>query len=230
MFPFQFRLARLSGVLFASMSGFTGQTVLGYINVSVNSTNRLYNVFSNPLGFWRYYRERCILWPLVWIILAGGIWPAGRGIVRVYWLPDVRQFKVVVAVVMPGIGLQVLRVCSGPRLPDATPQVQAAKPVVTVGYNLCRLQLQFFRRLFAFCMFVGLIFLGGGITVLVAEHDFTFLVSVFHLSGYTIAGAVPTLYCMGVICWQHRFPLRLSGTPDWGNCLSVWCRGWLGCI
>ena len=66
---------------FTSMGGISGaflllpfqMTFLGYTNTSVSATNQLYNVFSNPGGVFRYYREKRMLWPLSWIVMAGAV-------------------------------------------------------------------------------------------------------------------------------------------------------------
>ena len=97
---------------FTSMGGISGaflllpfqMTFLGYTNTSVSATNQLYNVFSNPGGVFRYYREKRMLWPLSWIVMAGAV-PGVviGGLVRINWLADVRPFKLFVALVLLGM-------------------------------------------------------------------------------------------------------------------------------
>ena len=89
---------------FTSMGGISGaflllpfqMTFLGYTNTSVSATNQLYNVFSNPGGVFRYYREKRMLWPLSWIVMAGAV-PGVviGGLVRINWLAACPAFQAV---------------------------------------------------------------------------------------------------------------------------------------
>ena len=116
--PFVPPLVAFTVSFFTSMGGISGaflllpfqMTFLGYTNTSVSATNQLYNVFSNPGGVFRYYREKRMLWPLSWIVMAGAV-PGVviGGLVRINWLADVRPFKLFVALVLLGIGLEMIR-------------------------------------------------------------------------------------------------------------------------
>lgn len=55
-------------------------TFLGYTNTSVSATNQLYNVFSNPGGVFRYYRENGCS-GLSWIVMAGRAVPGSSSAV-----------------------------------------------------------------------------------------------------------------------------------------------------
>ena len=67
--PFVPPLVAFAVSFFTSMGGISGaflllpfqMTFLGYTNTSVSATNQLYNVFSNPGGVFRYYREKRML-------------------------------------------------------------------------------------------------------------------------------------------------------------------------
>ena len=95
--PFVPPLVAFAVSFFTSMGGISGaflllpfqMTFLGYTNTSVSATNQLYNVFSNPGGVFRYYREKRMLWPLSWIVMAGAV-PGVviGGLVRINWLAD----------------------------------------------------------------------------------------------------------------------------------------------
>ena len=110
--PFVPPLVAFAVSFFTSMGGISGaflllpfqMTFLGYTNTSVSATNQLYNVFSNPGGVFRYYREKRMLWPLSWIVMAGAV-PGVviGGLVRINWLADVRPFKLFVALVLLGM-------------------------------------------------------------------------------------------------------------------------------
>ena len=70
-------------------------TFLGYTNTSVSATNQLYNVFSNPGGVFRYYREKTDA--LASVVDRHGRGPCRGvvigGLVRINWLADVRPFN-----------------------------------------------------------------------------------------------------------------------------------------
>lgn len=236
---------------FASMGGFSGaflllpfqMSVLGYTNISVSPTNQLYNVFSNPAGFLRYYHEHRMLWPLAWIILAGTVPGLFAGVfVRVCWLPDVRQFKLFVALVLLGIGIQLLRDIFRPRIQAQTPDAETtSRPIVevteqnlssvTYTYDGCLYRFSV-PKLFAFCGIVGLVGgiygIGGGAIIS------PFLVSVFHLPIYTIAGAtliatsLSSVLGVGFYMLIAPFFPQLSITPDWGIAALLGIGGLLG--
>lgn len=236
---------------FASMGGFSGaflllpfqMSVLGYTNVSVSPTNQLYNVFSNPAGFLRYYHEHRMLWPLAWIILAGTVPGLFAGaLIRICWLPEVRQFKLFVALVLLGIGMQLLRDMLKKHHSVPAPKGDViSRPVVevteqnlyTVAYSYDGLIYRFsVPRLLVFCTIVGLIGgiygIGGGAIIS------PFLVSVFHLPIYTIAGA--TLIAtslssiLGVAFYLLMAPFfpQISVTPDWGIAILLGLGGLAG--
>ncbi len=236
---------------FASMGGFSGaflllpfqMSVLGYTNVSVSPTNQLYNVFSNPAGFFRYYHEHRMLWPLAWIILAGTVPGLFAGaFIRICWLPDVRQFKLFVALVLLGIGMQLLRDMLGIHRPAPAPEKGSlSRPIVTVMEQNLRTVVYSYAgsiyrfpvpKLFGFCGVVGLIGgiygIGGGAIIS------PFLVSVFHLPVHTIAGA--TLIAtslsslLGVAFYLLMAPFfpQISVTPDWGIAVLLSVGGLAG--
>ena len=75
---------------FTSMGGVSGaflllpfqMSVLNYTAPSVSGTNQLFNVIAIPSGVWRYIREKRMLWPLTWVVIAGTL-PGG-----IYWRMD----------------------------------------------------------------------------------------------------------------------------------------------
>jgi len=133
---------------FTSMGGISGaflllpfqMTFLGYPNTSVSATNPLYNVFANPGGVFRYFREKPMLWPLSWIVMAGAV-PGVviRGILRINWVAEVRPFQLFLALVLLRIRLEMIRdllrrmrLKAGPKKKNTPP-----KPHVEVlGRNL----------------------------------------------------------------------------------------------
>ena len=103
---------------FTSMGGVSGaflllpfqMSVLGYTTPSVSATNQLFNIVAIPSGVYRYCRERRMVWPLTWVVIAGTLPGVFIGaIVRVAYLPDPGHFKLFAAGVLFYIGLKMLR-------------------------------------------------------------------------------------------------------------------------
>ncbi len=237
---------------FTSMGGISGaflllpfqMSFLGYTNPSVSSTNQLYNVFANPGGVFRYYRERRVVWPLSWVIMAGAVpGVVGGGLIRIHWLADARPFKLFVALVLLGIGIEMLRDMCGRTRHAPAPKDESgpAQPFVqVVEQNLSRVRYTFngsvyafsVPALFAYCVGVGLVGgiygIGGGAIIA------PFLVSVFHLPIYTVAGATLAATFVnalaGVLFYIGISPLypELSIAPDWGMALLLSLGGLLG--
>lgn len=237
---------------FTSMGGLSGaflllpfqMSVLGYTNTSVSATNQLYNVFSNPGGVFRYYRENRLLWPLSWIIMAGAVpGVVVGGFVRINWLSHVRPFKLFVALVLLGIALEMLRDLLGLIRTKPAPRYTPfpSRPVVkVVESGLSRVAYAFDGHLysfsvpvlFAYCVGVGLVGgiygIGGGAIIA------PFLVSAFHLPIYTVAGATLAATFVnalaGVLFYIAVSPFYpdLNVTPDWGMALLLSLGGLLG--
>jgi uncharacterized membrane protein YfcA len=83
---------------------------LGYTSPSVSATNQIYNIVAIPSGVWRYIREGRMVWPLTCIVVAGTLPGVFLGaLVRVRFLPDPRDFKLFMGIVLFYIGARVLR-------------------------------------------------------------------------------------------------------------------------
>ncbi len=102
---------------FTSMGGVSGAflllpfqvSVLGYTAPSVSATNHVFNVVAIPSGVYRYIREGRMLWPLTGAVVVGtlpgvfiGAW------IRVAYLPDPKNFKFFVGLVLLYIGGRLL--------------------------------------------------------------------------------------------------------------------------
>lgn len=103
---------------FASMGGISGaflllpfqMSVLGYTSPSVSATNQFYNIVAIPSGVARYIREGRMVWPLVWVVVAGTLPGVLVGaFLRVTWLPDARDFKLFAGLVLLYIGFRMIR-------------------------------------------------------------------------------------------------------------------------
>ncbi len=111
-------LAALVASFFCSMGGLSGaflllpfqMSFLGYTSPSVSATNQFYNVVAIPSGVYRYVREGRMVWPLVWIVVAGTLPGVFLGaVIRVRWLPDPRHFKLFAGLVLLYIGGRMIR-------------------------------------------------------------------------------------------------------------------------
>ncbi len=100
-----------------SMAGVSGaflllpfqMSVLGFTSPAVSPTNLIFNIVAIPSGVIRYVREGRMLWPLVWIVVAGTV-PGVivGGFIRIAYLPDPRTFKAFVGCVLLYIGLRIV--------------------------------------------------------------------------------------------------------------------------
>lgn len=104
--------------LFTSMGGVSGAflllpfqvSVLGFTSPSVSSTNQLFNIVAIPSGVYRYIREGRMVWPLTWIVIIGTLPGVLVGaFVRIKYLPDPKDFKLFVALVLLYIGVRLLK-------------------------------------------------------------------------------------------------------------------------
>ena len=84
-------------------------SILGYTAPSVSGTNQVLDILAIPSGVYRYIREGRMLWPFTWAVIIGtlpgvfiGAW------VRIKYLPDPRNFKLFVGVVLLYVGLRLL--------------------------------------------------------------------------------------------------------------------------
>lgn len=102
---------------FTSMGGVSGAflllpfqvSVLGYTAPSVSSTNQLFNIVAIPSGVYRYIKEERMLWPLTWAVIIGTFPGVFIGaLVRIKYLPDPKDFKLFVGMVLCYIGCQLL--------------------------------------------------------------------------------------------------------------------------
>src|SRR4030067_3011561 len=102
---------------FTSMGGISGAflilpfqvSVLGFTSPAVSPTNLVFNIVGIPSAVYRYFREGRMNWPLAWNIIPGPcpglfLWR----LIRVWYLPDPRAFKLFVGCVLFYIGSRML--------------------------------------------------------------------------------------------------------------------------
>lgn len=238
---------------FSSMVGISGaflllpfqMSVLNFTSPSVSSTNMVFNLVAIPSGVWRYIKEGRMAWPLTWIIVAGTLPGIGIGYyVRIWYLPDPRQFKLFAGCVLLYIGYRLLsefapwkKAKSQSKLDEKfktqTKQASglsaglAADATIRVRhFSLARVEYEFWGETFSFStlgMFMlafvvgiigGVYGIGGGAIIA------PFCVAVFRLPVYTVAGAAlaGTLATsvVGVIVYSVLpAPAGMPTHPDW---------------
>lgn len=236
-------------------------SVLGLTAPSVSATNQLYNVVAIPGGVARYLREGRLVWPLTWVVVAGTLPGVLVGaLVRVVYLPDPRSFKTFASLVLLYIGGRMIRdMLSKKAAKGMTAERRFAQLVserrrlggsATTGDPLPRVEVRHvsWKRLAyefhgevhevstagiaALSLAVGVVGgiygIGGGAIMA------PFLVSVFGLPVYTVAGAAlaGTLVTSvaGVVFYQSIAPLfpHLDVAPVWGIGLLLGLGGLAG--
>jgi uncharacterized membrane protein YfcA len=80
-------------------------SVLGLTGPAITPTNLLFNIVATPSGIYRYLREGRMVWPLVTVIAIGTVPGVVIGaLARIYWLPDIRGFKLFAGTVLLLLG------------------------------------------------------------------------------------------------------------------------------
>mgnify|MGYP005863507169 CR=1 FL=1 len=238
---------------FTSMGGVSGAflilpfqvSVLGFTGPSVSATNQLYNIIAIPSGVYRYIREGRMVWPLTWVVITGTLPGVFIGAyIRVSYLPDPKNFKVFIALVLLYIGLRMIRDLmkkgySGKedsekkfqelvkRHNKKQAEGEALPAVRVIQFSFSRIEYEFYGETFGFPVWgiftlsfaVGIIGgiygIGGGAIIA------PFFVTFFRLPVYTVAGAALMGTCItsvaGVAFYQAIAPYYpgMSVAPDW---------------
>jgi len=238
---------------FTSMGGVSGAFLLlpfqvGFLNYtapSVSATNQVFNVVAIPSGVYRYIKEGRMLWPLTWAVIIGtlpgvfiGAW------IRIVYLPDPKNFKLFVGLVLLYIGWRLLQDTlkqnNNQKAKNAAAPFDAFHTVRVTVAGLRKVEFEYdgetFRVstpvVYAVCFFVGIaggIYgIGGGSIVA------PFFVAIIGLPVYAIAGSalMGTLVTSvaGVFFFYILAQLYpdLSVAPDWHLGLLFGLGGVLG--
>jgi uncharacterized membrane protein YfcA len=237
---------------FTSMGGVSGafmlmpfqMSVLHYTTPSVSGTNHLFNIIAIPSGVWRYVQEKRMVWPLTWAVIIGtlpgvliGAW------VRLRYLPDPRDFKLFVGLVLLYVGS---RLCADTfRGKEAAGRDDPAERetefmITEARFSLKQAEFRFGGQkhvfslpgVFLLSLIVGIIGgvygIGGGAIIA------PFFVTFFHLPVHAVAGAalMGTLVTSmaGVLAYQVLASVYsgLSVAPDWYLGFLFGAGGFLG--
>jgi len=237
-----------------SMGGVSGaflllpfqMSFLGYTSPSVSATNQLFNIIAIPSGVYRYVKEGRMVWPLTWVVIVGTLPGVLIGaIIRVRYLPDPRNFKFFVGLVLLYIGLRMLQdiflkkqgknkqVSAEEEFQKMVQEFHKKKeghklPAVQIKeFSLFKISYDFYGRnftintvgIFILSAIVGIIGgvygIGGGSIIA------PFFISFFGLPVYTVAGAALmgtfVTSVAGVAFYQAIAPFypSMAVAPDW---------------
>lgn len=224
--------------LFTSGAGISGAflllpfqiSFLGFASLGVTPTNLLFNSIAIPSGVYRFYREKRMVWPLVWTITAGTIPGLILGVfIRVQYLPNPEVFKFFVGLILLSLALRLITNILRRNSEDQGLDINKKNRVVEIrefshrqiAYDFQKKQYQLPTvLLFSFSALVGMI---GGIYGIGGGAILSpLMVIVFGLPIHTIAGATlcSTLLnsLVGVIFYILLAPVFAGGQtviPDW---------------
>ncbi len=238
---------------FTSMGGVSGaflllpfqMSVLGFTSPSVSATNQLFNIVAIPSGVYRYVKEGRMVWPLTWIVIIGTLPGVLIGaIIRVKYLPDPKNFKFFVGLVLLYIGLRMIKdiffkkdVLEKQKSSEKEFQKIVSKhrkrqgqqlPAVEIKeFSIFKISYDFYGTNFTintFWIFIlsfvvgiigGVYGIGGGAIIA------PFFISFFGLPVYTVAGAALmgtfVTSVAGVAFYQAISPFypNMAVAPDW---------------
>lgn len=182
-------------------------SVLGFTSPAVSPTNLIYNIIATPGGVYRYVREGRVVWPLAWIVILGTLPGVFIGAaLRVTLLSNPNTFKVFIGLVLLYFGIRLLSEIIGRVAKRGNVFGEKADySIRTLHSNRAnvratktfpkKIEYVFQGRtytintvaVFILCLLVGVI--GGIYSIGGGSIIAPFLVTVFELPIYTIAGA-----------------------------------------
>lgn len=210
---------------FTSMGGVSGAflllpfqvSVLGFNSPSVSATNQLFNIVAIPSGVYRYIKEGRMVWPLTWVIIVGTLPGVLLGaIIRIKYLPDPRNFKMFVGVILLYIGSILFKdiVTKKRKLKgEISAEEQFQKlikefnsnngeedkqlpKVIVKEFSLARISYDFYGQNFKINS-IGIVILSAIVGIVGGVYGIgggaiiaPFFISFFGLPVYTVAGAV----------------------------------------
>ncbi len=232
---------------FTSMAGISGaflllpfqMSVLGFTSTSVTATNFLYNVTGTPGGVYRYIKECRLAWPVALIIVAGILPGVLIGYyVRINLLPDPESFKLFVGIVLLFIAIKLFKDAWAGKTDGQYKYCLLEDQVGNVRLTMQETHFDFRNVTYSFttggllslAFIVGIIGgvygIGGGSIIA------PFMITVFKLPVYTIAGAVLLATFTSSVAGVTFYSLiPINGKvapPDWALGILFGIGGLLG--
>lgn len=206
-------------------------SVLGFSGPAVTPTNMFFNIIANPGGIYRYYREKRMLWPLLWASVLGAL-PGNilGAVIRVKYLPDPTAFKFFVGLVLLYIGGRLALGVFESSVGRGTEKIKLnGQTVCDATISARHISFNFDEKhyqvptvtFFLICFFMGIVGsiygIGGG-ALLVPVMVAFFRMPVYAISGIALTGTMLNS-AIGVIIYivlaqiYSRPDLMIS--PDW---------------
>ncbi len=232
---------------FTSMAGISGaflllpfqMSVLGFTTISVTSTNFLFNVIGTPGGVYRYVRECRLAWPVA-LVIVGGILP---GVLigyylRIQFLPDPKSFKLFVGIVLLFVAVKLLKDAWTKTSKGQETTCSLKDRVRNISLTLSETRFEFGNKTHSFAT-SGLLMLAFAVGIVGGVYGIgggsiiaPFLITIFKLPVYTIAGAVLLgTFSSSVAGVAFYSLIPLNGTvapPDWSLGILFGTGGLLG--
>lgn len=219
-------------------------SVLRFSGPAVSPTNLLFNIVAIPTGVWRFYREGRIVWPLAWVIIAGTLPGVLAGVyLRVTLLPDPRSFKLFVGAVLAYVAVRLIQsLLSKNSSRSDNSKAAGVFKVANSGVNWRELRYSFAGKIHTAPTW-GVLLLTGIVGIIGGTYGIgggaiiaPFLVSVWNLPVYTVAGAALlstfVTSIVGVLYYWLLAPLFVDAafatTPDWQLGLALGIGGAIG--
>jgi uncharacterized membrane protein YfcA len=219
---------------FTSMAGISGAflllpfqiSVLGYTTTSVTSTNFLFNVTGTPGGIYRYIKECRFAWPVALIIIVGIVPGVLIGYyIRIIYLPDPRAFKFFVGIILLLLSLKLFKDlwANDTAKNDRDCKFPDGVKNVFIGITAGRFDFQGNTHSFST---MGLLALSAAVGIIGGIYGIgggsiiaPFLITVFQLPVYAVAGAVLlgtfASSAAGVIFYSTLPINGVVAGPDW---------------
>jgi hypothetical protein len=206
-------------------------SVLGFTGPAVSPTNLVFNIVAIPSGVYRYWRERRMVWPLVWTVILGTLPGVFLGaIIRIKLFSNPAVFKLFAGLVLLYLGIRLLiDVIKKKTIQTNSSANRGSFIVRQLEFSSKRIGYEFdgeqhfasSKGLFLLALIVGVV--GGAYGIGGGAIIAPFLVAVFGLPVYTVAGAALMGTCVtsiaGVIYYTiiARFyaDTGLAIAPDW---------------
>lgn len=233
---------------FTSMGGVSGAFLLlpiqmslfGVTAPSVTATNHLFNVIAIPAGIHRIAGEGRLLWPLALVIALGSLPGALLGAwLRISFFPDPTSFRLFAGLILLLIGLRlvldILTSISQPAPSTGSSVSEATLSARDIKFHFAGSSYSiplFPVALFSVAIGVlgGIYGIGGGAFIA------PFLVAVFRVPVYTVAGASlfgTLVTSTAAVCFYQLLATLYPGIPvsaDWrlgllfglGGCFGIY--------